>query len=227
MIVPNSGTAKPVAPAPKPVKAATPAQGVQAAGSLVSKAAGTVAGSSSGGKTASPYLDATALANIAAYLNKTNTLVANDQASITADQTGLQNAIGQDQQANQLANLKLMSSNNMSGGLYGSAYGQQLGNQNTAYGQKEDAATSTTNLNVAKLQNAIAQLNASEPIYEDQQAAAAAQRASSSAAKLAPAATKPVTTPAKGSSLAQRVAAQGRANVNQLRQRGTPMGGLR
>jgi hypothetical protein len=183
-------------------------------------------------------LDQLAMANIAAYLNKTGTGVANDQASITSDQVALQNALSQDRQANQLANLKLMTGDNAAGGFYGSAYGQQLGNQNQAYGNKELAATSNTNLAIGKLQNAIAQGLASEPLYKDQQAYGSAQRASAAAAKMAPAALTPagatiVPNAAPGRSpvvlgLAQRVArARGLAANQQLTRRGTPMGGLR
>lgn len=157
-----------------------------------------------------PQLDGTALANIAQYLNKSGTTISNDQDAITNYQTSLASAIAQDKQANQMANLRLMTGDNASGGLYGSAYGQQLGNQNTAYGQKEDAATSTANLNIGRLQNAIAELQSSQPIYASGQAADSTARAAALAAKdapvpvtalsapKAPAAAKTSSTPAQG-----------------------------
>lgn len=167
---------------------------------------------------ASPTLDATALANIAAYLQKTG-------QSITSDQ----GRIGQLNQQDPIQQLKLMTVANAGGGLYGSAYGQQQGN-----------LTAQQNYNIGQLQNAIAGLQASEPIYESQQAADSADRAAAAAAKSAPA---PITTPAPAApsvsssfpsstvahpeSIRQIARSQGKANANQLKQKGTPKGGFR
>ena len=228
----GNSAAKPLTPVKAPA-APKPSAGVKAAGGLVQKAAASIttpsAAAGTGGSSTAPYMDATALANLASYINKTGSTVSNDQSGITNYQTQLANTTATDQQNNQLANLKLMTDDNAKGGFYGSGYGQQLANQNTAYGTKEADSTSTANLNIAKLTNAISELQASEPIYASQQAADAATRATTLAAKDAPASTTaPTASTTPTPSLAQKVAAaQGKANAKQIKQTGTPFGGLR
>lgn len=170
-----------------------------------------------------PPLDATALANIASYIEKENTAISGYQGQETTDTTAAKAATTALQQQNPIDDLKLMTGANANGGFYGSGYGQQLGQVNQGYATKEGAVTSGLSGQLSALASQIATAQGAIPLYENQQAAGSAGRAATAASK-APALIPSAPTAPTAS---KAVKAQGAANNKQLKQTGTPMGGLR
>ena len=150
---------------------------------------------SSNGSPAAPTLDATAIANMAENQFKANQAIANLQQQQTSASTALQQQLAALHQQQPLSDLRLMTGANARGGLLTSAYGQQLGNLNQTFADKQLADQSAYGDKSAQIANAITGLQQGVPIYDAQQAAAAAERASNTAAK-SPASTLP-TAPAK------------------------------
>lgn len=145
---------------------------------------------SSGGSSAVPPLDPTAIANIAAYITKTNNSV-NALGSVTTNPdgtlSGFGGTAGNDQntyqanlaalkQANPLADLKAMTTNNARGGLYSSSYGQQLGNINQGYQTKEGTLGTNLQSALGAIAAKIAALQGGIPLDEAKEAAASAGR---------------------------------------------------
>lgn len=169
---------KPSIPTNSPIQFSNPFQTTPRVPQVSPQTAASTVG---GGASPAP-LDATALANIAAYINKTNNSMAGLGVTQAADQGRYQSSYDALKQQNPLADLKLMTGANDRGGLYSSAYGQQLGNLNQQYQTKEGDLYSGLQGQLQAIASRMAGYQSSIPAYESQQATASAQRLAALAA---------------------------------------------
>lgn len=137
-------------------------QAIQSSLQAQQPAAGASAQPTGAASAAGSPLDSTYYNQVADYLNKTGNSIAADQAKIGNYDTSLQTTLGNLAYQQPRDALALMQKANANGGLFSSVYGQNQGNLQHAYAEKQTAAQQSHDQNVNALTTEIGQLQASE-----------------------------------------------------------------